>query len=650
MRAYRDDQKLINFRINLVTWGVVFAFVFLAGAFWYVQGLQAEKFRALSESNALRQVVVRAKRGLIMDRNGQILADNAAAYQLMLMRSDLRSITRTDPTHRERMIRFVAETLGITPEQVESRIERGSKIPFNQPIPLTDDLSVEEVAAFESQTMIFPALSIETVQRRNYRYGSMAAHVLGYIGEADEKILEARPELRMGDLIGRKGVELVYDDFLRGVDGARYMMVNTHGRQISEYPVAAKEPVAGRNVYVTIDFELQRRAEQYFIENEMVGAAVALDPRNGEILAMASSPMYDPNVFSRRFTPDTWKAITSNPFHMMQNRAIQGLYSPGSVFKAVMGLAGLEAGKITPSTTFNCGGSGVFHGRRFRCWKREGHGAVNLARAMKVSCDIYFYNVGSLLGVDGINKYATDLTFGESTKIDLEGEKPGLVPSTTWAREKQNRKWYPSETISVAIGQGPLLVTALQTATMMAAIANSGTVYRPHVLKAVDDFGPDGRPLRKTVAAEVLHQVELPEEYFRAMRQGLWAVVNEDGGTGRNARVANVNVAGKTGTVQVIAQHGWVKSASLPFKFRDHAWFASFAPHENAELVVVVFVEHGGGGGSDAAPLARSMFEAHFRQRIPGSRIDLTDPETLKQLREGELPMPQIPQQRKIAN
>jgi penicillin-binding protein 2 len=640
MRIYRDEAKTTQLRINILMWGVVVVFFFLAGSFWYVQAVQADRFRELSESNALRAVPIRAKRGLILDRNGKILVDNQPAYQLMLMRPDLRQMEKSDPTHRPKLLQFLSNSLGIPIPELERRIA-DSKVPINQPMPLAEDLTMEQVAEVESHQMQFPAIRIEPVQRRNYRYGTMAAHVLGYIGVATEKDMEEDPSLKLGDLVGKKGVELVYDKFLRGVDGTRFEVVDTHGRTLSDYPAARREPIPGKNVMLTLDFDIQRRAEQYFIDNEMVGAAVALDPRNGDVLAMTSSPAFNPNVYSRRFAPDVWKTIISNPFKLEVNRAIKGGYSPGSVFKVVMGMAGMEKGIVNPNTTFHCAGSQAFFGRRFRCWKQEGHGSVNWARAIKVSCDIYFYSIGAKLGVDGISEYAHKLTFGEFTKIDLEGEMKGLVPSEAWARDVQKRKWYPSETISVAIGQGPLVVTPLQVANMMAAIATGGKVMRPHVLKEVLEVRDDKLVSRQVVEPLVLTEVNLTPEALAAMRQGLWAVVNEIGGTGRNALIPGLDVCGKTGTVQVVAQSGWKQK--LPFKFKDHAWFASFAPRDNPQMVAIVFVEHGGGGGSDAAPLARELFAARFGAELDLDRIDLSDPETLQRLREGDLPRPGQP-------
>ena len=640
MRVYRDDQKFINFRINAVMWGIMAVFVFLAGSFWFVQGVQAEKYRGLSESNALREIVTPAKRGLIMDRNGKILADNQPAYSLTIDRITLKPILKADPNHRTKLVTFLSNVLNVPAQEIETRFEKGKGIPATQPMPVAEDLTMVQVAAIQAQNVVFPELNVNPVQRRNYPYGTMAAHVMGFIGEAAEKDLQQHKEMRPGDLIGKRGVELMYDNYLRGKDGAQYWEFDSHGRRLQEVTTARKEAQAGDNVYLTVDFELQRRAEQYFIENEFVGAAVALDPRNGEVLAMVSSPTFNPNVYSKRFSPDVYKTIISNPFKVELNRTIQGLYSPGSVFKTVMAMAGLSDGAIGPHTEFSCGGSGVFFGRRFRCWQRNGHGAVDVSRALKVSCDVFFYNVGARLGVDKISEYSHQLTFGEISQVDLDGEKAGIVPSTKWAEEKQHRKWYPSETISVAIGQGPLIVTPLQVANMMASVANGGKVFRPHVVRLIEHTTPDGKVQRLKVASQVLHRVTLEPDALGVVRQGLWRVVNEQGGTGGNSRIEGLDVCGKTGTVQVIAQHGWVRTEGLAFRERDHAWFASFAPRDNPQMVVVVFVEHGGHGGVDAAPLAKMLYEARFKDQGTSTRLDLTDPETLEKIKEGDMPVP----------
>jgi penicillin-binding protein 2 len=644
MRVYRDDQKFLRFRINAVLWGIVATFVFLAGSFWFVQGVQAEKYRGLSEANALREIVIPPKRGLIMDREGKILADNQPAYTLQIDRVVMKPLLKADPQRHEKLVAFLSQVLQRPAAEVQARWEKESKkVGFTQPFPLEEDLSMSQVATVQAQSIAFPEINVVPVQRRNYPYGTMAAHVLGFIGEVGEKELKQNPELAQRDLIGKRGVELMYDQYLRGRGGAEYWEYDADGRRLSEYAPARKQPVPGDNIYLTIDFEMQRRAEQYFAENEMVGSAVVLDPRNGEVLAMVSSPAYNPNVYSRRFAPETYKTITSNPFKIELNRAIQGLYSPGSVFKIVMAMAGMSEGVIGPETSFNCGGRGTFFGRSFRCWKKEGHGGVDVRRALKVSCDIFFYNTGGRLGVDKINEYARQLTFGEISHIDLDGERAGLVPSTQWRTEHPvhgDAKWYPAETISVAIGQGPLIVTPLQVANMTSAVANGGKVFQPHVVRYVDRVQEDGSYKRFRVPSRVLHEVKLSPAALKAVRGGLWAVVNEEGGTGGNARVEGLNIAGKTGSVQVIAYSGWVKAESLPFKYRDHAWFASFAPADNPQMVAVVFVEHGGHGGTDAAPLAKLLYEAAFRSQVTGARLDLRNPETLEQIKEGELPLP----------
>jgi len=615
MRVYRDDRKFLTFRINALLWTIVAVFVFLAGSFWLVQGVQAEKYRGLSEANALREIVTPAKRGLILDRTGQkIIADNQAAYRLTLDRVVLRPLEKSDKGHRLKLINFLGRIFGAEPLEFLARLEKLKSTPLSQPFVIANDLTMPQVAIIQAQAVMFPELNVEPVQRRNYPYGIFAAHVLGFLGEVSEKDLNARKDLKQGDLIGKRGVELMYDGFLRGKDGAQFWEFDSHGRRLAEYRPARKNPVAGDNVYLTIDFDLQRRAEEFFAENEFVGSAVALDPRNGEILAMVSSPAFNPNVYSKRFTPDVWKTIVSNPFKIELNRAIQGLYSPGSVFKTVMAAAGLAEGAVSPDTTFNCSGSGVFFGRRFRCVRRQGHGTVDVERALKVSCDIFFYNTAARLGVDKIAAHAKAFGLGAITQVDLDGEKAGVVPSTEWAATKQHRKWYPSETISVGIGQGPLIVTPLQVAVMMAAIANGGTIYRPHVLRMVEHVEPDGTVKRSEAPPQALRHVKLPADALEHVRAGLWKVVNEDGGTGGNARIDGLDIAGKTGTVQVIAQKGWFSTAGLPFMSRDHAWFASYAPSDNPQMVVVVFVEHAGAhGGTDAAPLAKLLYQSEVR-------------------------------------
>src|SRR5436853_867240 len=382
MRVYRDDQKFLNFRINVLLWANVIVFVFLAGSFWFVQGLQADKYRVLSDSNAMREIVTPAKRGLIMDRNGKILADNQPSYSLSVDRVLLKSLVKADANHKAKLFAFIGEILGIQLPEVQTRFDKGAATGNLQPIVMAEDLSIEQVGSIQAQSISFPETNVDPVQRRNYPYATMASHIMGFIGEANERDLATRKDLKLGDLIGKRGVELMYDNYLRGKDGAQYWEYDSKGRRLGEYRPSRKEPVAGDNFYLSVDFELQRRAEQYFIENEFVGAAVALDPRHGEVLALVSSPAFNPNVFSKRFTPDVYRTISSNPFKVELNRVVQGLYSPGSTFKTVMAVAGLTEGAIDPHTTFYDSGSAVFFGRRFRGAKREGFGVVDVERAL----------------------------------------------------------------------------------------------------------------------------------------------------------------------------------------------------------------------------------------------------------------------------
>lgn len=611
MRILPNRQNLSKSRIQFVLAAIVVAFAVLAGAYWQIQSAQSDRFAALARTNALRVVRIPAPPGLIYDRSGKLLVENRAAYVLLLDRSQIQQQVRADPAALQKTVAFVSQITGTTVEDLQTRITAQQEIPRAVPIAIADELTVPQVASIRARTDAFPALRIEAEPRRHYLFGTFAAHVLGYVGEVTKQDLARNPALERGQLIGKKGIELMYDHLLRGRDGVRYVVVDAHGREIGEE--RRRDPVPGQDLYLNLDFQLQRQAEEYFVSNELVGAAVAVDPNNGAVLAMVSSPAFDPNVFSRRFTPDAYKVIVSNPFKIEVNRAIAGLYSPGSVFKVVMAVAGLESGVITPETTFHDRGSEVFFGRRFRGWRRQGLGIVDVEDALKVSSDIFFYHVGALLGIDRIAAWSKQFGLGSITGIDLENEKPGLVPSEEWAKTVQDRKWYPSETISVAIGQGPLLTTPLQMANVMAAIATGGTIYRPTVLMEVRSRKPDGTVERRRVPPRVIHRVAMDSATLDAVRDGLVKVVNEPGGTGGNARLPNVAVAGKTGTAQVVAQHGWVRSETLPFKYRDNAWFGSYAPARNPAIASAIIIEHGGHGGAEAAPLAKILYETRFR-------------------------------------
>jgi len=549
------------------------------------------QYRSLAENNRLRRQAVESLRGLILDRHGKVLAENVGSYNLLIHPSQSRDLQQS--------LDFASSILGSAPEDLETVFQREGKGRKFGSVLVADNLSLEEVARFGVAGIEHPEFEIQVRHLRLYRHGPQTAHVLGYLAEVTEQELaaEASP-YRAGDQVGRRGVEQAYNDALKGDDGERVVVVDSRGRLVEEYnQVPAQE---GNTLQLTLDLELQQEAMELL--RGRVGTVVAMDPRNGAIRVMVSSPSYDPNLFSRRLQQDEWTALVEAPHDPLQNRVVQNTYSPGSIFKAVMTVAGLQEGLIRPGDSVWCNGSARFYNRRFRCWKRAGHGAVNLKAALKESCDIYFYDLGQRLGIQRIASYSHLFGLGQRTGVDLAGEKAGLVPDMEWSVRTRGTTWYPGETISVAIGQGPLLTTPLQIATLMSVLANGGHLVTPH--------------LRQGAGTEVPRETHLDPSALALVRQALWAVVNERDGTGRGARVEGLDIAGKTGTVQVVAQRTWTDSKTLPEDQRDHASFASFAPVDNAQLVIVVFVEHGGKGSEAAAPTAQALYEKYFEAQL----------------------------------
>lgn len=583
VREHREDlvRRLPALRLTFLI-----VVVLVASCYWFVQVVHGTFYRERAENNRLRKASIQAPRGLIYDREGRLLVENIPSYRLLFDRS--RSVDLSAS------VEFAARILEKPASDLRRVLERSRGTSVYKPVLLAEDLALAQVARFSVEALEHPEFEVDVEHLRLYRHGPTTAHVLGYLGEATEKELQAATgELEAGDLVGRRGIEAERDSFLRGRDGERVVVVDSRGRLREEH--GNRQASSGRELELTIDLDLQEEAARYFADR--VGSVVALDPRTGEILAFASSPSYNPNVFARRLERGEWQRIVNAPNDPLQNRAIQNLYSPGSIFKIVVAVAGLEERLIDENDRYFCRGATRIYNRRFRCWKPRGHGSMNLHQAIQNSCDVFFYYLGQKLGVEKIAHYARLFGLGEATGIDLEGEKLGLVPDLDWSLKSRGTPWYPGETISVAIGQGPLLVTPLQVASLMAVIANDGFRVEPHLVVR-DDPAPRRR-------------VAVSPESREVVRRALWAVVN-DRGTGANARLDNVEVAGKTGTVQVVEQKNWIDSSKLPFEQRDHAWFGSFAPAEDAELVVVVFVEHGGKGSEQAAPLAKIIYEKYF--------------------------------------
>jgi penicillin-binding protein 2 len=589
VREHRQDLLHRLPRLRLV---FIALLGLIAVRFWFVQAVRGDYYLELAENNRMRTLVLSAPRGLIHERSGHILVENVPVYNLIIDRSRCANV--------EQSLTFAAATLERPIAEFHEALSRQSGKSVFQPVLVAENLSLSQVARFSVSYLEHPEFEIEVGHLRLYRYGPMTAHLLGYLGEVTERELSrSDSSYRSGDQIGRKGVEEAYNEKLRGVDGERIIIVDSRGRPKEDYRYEPSEP--GSRLDLALDLDLQQEAARYF--EGKAGAAVALDPVSGEIRMLLSAPAYNPNLFSRRLDQQAWKELVEAPEHPLQDRALQSTYSPGSVFKIIMAVAGMTEGTISAESKVYCPGATRIYNRRFRCWKRGGHGWMKLRDAIKQSCDVYFYHLGKDLGIARIAHYARLFGFGQPTGIELAGEKAGLVPDPQWSLEFRGTPWYPGETISVSIGQGPVLVTPLQMSTMMAAVANGGLRTVPRVAKL------SSWPRFESIGVD--------PTALDAVRDALQAVVMEKG-TGARAYVPGLEVAGKTGTVQVVRQVTWTNSEDLPYEQRDHAWFASFASGGDKQLVVVVFVEHGGKGSQAAAPLAKRLYEIYFRDFLLG--------------------------------
>jgi penicillin-binding protein 2 len=604
-------------------------FTLLAFSFWYFQVVQHEKYKELAENNHQRTIALRAPRGVLFDRDGRPLVENRSSFTISIVREHTEDINRT--------IRLLSEVAGLDQKFVADIVSRHRREPTYRPIVILDDASLSQVAAVLARRLDLPDVQVDEVPTRLYPTEAFAAHLFGYVGEASEGQVEAEG-LPIGTIVGQAGIEKVYNKLLMGEDGARRVKVNSTGREIAlleEIP-----PHEGRRVQLTIDMDLQRAAEEGFKAGGFNGAAVVMDPRTGEVLAFTSRPGYDPNDFAAGIDRATWAGLNSDPLKPLQNRAIQGLYSPGSTFKIVVEVAALEEGIIGPDFRVFCGGSAVFFGRPFQCWKRGGHGSVDMRRALEQSCNVYHYTIGNMLGVDKIHKWATLLGLGEKTGIDLPNEVEGLVPSTEWKRRRYNEKWYAGETISVSIGQGQVSITPISLAVMMSTVANGGTRYVPHLLKAIDE-GNGWKPVQPPPPKS---RVQMKPETVAAVHDGLYLVVN-GAGTGGRARVPGRDVSGKTGTAQVISLQGGRKAAGRTDRdLRDHGWFVFFAPRDNPEIAGVIFGEHNEHGAT-SAPVAKHVIETYFAKKEgqPLPKLSMPTPEPNLERDEPPLQDPVMP-------
>ena len=584
-----NDQRMPQDRLALISYLSVGLVVLLLVGFWKLQVVQSGHFADLAEKNQVRSIPIIAPRGQMLDREGRVLVDSYPSFSILLLRDDPKALEKSLPQ--------IEEGLGISKEDLRQQIDAARFEPKFQPIVIKPAASPADLAFVDSHRADLPVLELMMVQRRRYPHGEMLANAIGYVGEVSPTELDAsNGRYRPGDIVGKAGLEKEYNEQLEGTDGMRRVVVNSIGKVMRTLDNV--DAIPGKPIQLTIDYDLQAVAEADFANKE--GALIAMDARNGEVLAMVSRPTYDQNDFAVRIPNKEWAALNTDKETPLLNRAIQAQLAPGSVFKVVESVAMLESKAIPASYTAFCPGSATFYGHLYHC--DHAHGEIDLHRAIVASCDVYFYNVGKLLGIDRISEYASDLGFGQRTGIDLPGEEPGLVPSEEWSERVNHHKWYPGSTISVAIGQGPVTATPVQLARMIAAVANGGTLIQPHFLKNATDLKPKSFPISEPTVQEIT--------------DALWGVVNEPGGTtSQTVRLEDVDFAGKTGTAQT---ESFELQARLGKHLKENGWFIGIEPRRNPEIVVAALVQ-GAGWGSSVAPIVRDVVKAYYDKKTARS-------------------------------
>jgi penicillin-binding protein 2 len=583
-QARREDVKFAVGKIAVFQYTAVLIFLFLITGFWNLQVQNPQIYNEQAERNRIKQLPIPAPRGKILDRDGRTIVDNHSSYSLILTRENLNT----------EHLRTIADGLDLDYDDLAARVRRFTSRPKYDPIIIKEELTPADLSFVDSHRDFFPEMELIRAQRRLYPQNGFGAHVIGYTGEVSEQELDS-PEFAkysQGDVIGKFGIERQYNDTLMGVDGERQVVVDNRGK--TRETLANKEAVPGKDLQLTLDLDLQAVAE-LAMEGKN-GAVVAMDPRTGEVLAMVSRPTFDPNKFAVRIKSSDWREIADNPDHPLLNRAIQAQDAPGSTFKPIVAIAGLESGAIDDQFTVHCSGGASFYGHYHKCHLKTGHGAVSLHKGIVQSCDVYFYNVGDRTGIDKIAFYANQAGLGQKTGVDLPHEAEGVVPSSAWKIRNFREKWYAGETISVAIGQGALTVTPLQLARAYCWLVNGGLWHQPHVVKG-GKYQEHSWPLSPDNVAKVIY--------------GTYGVVNE-GGTGGRARLPGIEVCGKTGTAQ-LASNDFLKGKTGK-EFEDNAWFVGFAPRAAPEIVVVALYEHGG-HGQFAAPVVRDVLKAYFDKK-----------------------------------
>ena len=600
------DSEWYKQRITGVMVCVLVAFTVLLVRLLYLQIVMGGEYLTLSLNNRIRLQSIDPPRGLIYDRNNRVLVENRPSFDVSITLKDARPVEKT--------ITKLADYLDLPSQELMQKLSSSKGISAYKPIQLQQDIGRDALASIEAHKYDLPGIAINVKLLRHYLNIKDAAHLIGYLSEINSTELAGGkyPGRRRGDFIGKFGAEKAFEKYLQGTRGGRQVEVNANGRVVRVLKTVAAKP--GQNIHLTIDHILQKKAESLL--QGVAGAAVAMDPGSGRILALASSPSFDQNYFASGMSHEQWDSLISNPFRPMENKAIQGEYPPGSTYKIITALAGLEEGVIDEATEFFCPGYHRFGNRIYRCWKRGGHGKVNIVKALAQSCDVYFYQVGQLLGVDRLAWYAKAGGLGSRTGINLGKESRGLIPTAAWKKKRTGVAWQRGETLSVAIGQGFNLATPLQMVDLTSAIANGGTRYKPIILESITTA--DGRVVYQN-EPQVMGKIPLSAPSLELVKKGLWEVVNGEKGTARSSRLADIEISGKTGTSQVISRKkdDTRSEEERPAHLRPHAWFIAFAPSAAPEIAVAVLVEHGEHGSSAAAPIATELIKTFLRAERP---------------------------------
>jgi len=595
------DQDWYKQRLVRIAFCVAGTFCLIFIRLFYLQVINGDELRRLSKNNCIRLKSTDPSRGMIFDRNGTLLVDNRPAFDLNIVLKDAKPIEQT--------VKKLSKYINVPESELMAKIENDKTVSSYKPIILKKDIGRDTLAAVEVRKFDLPGVAVDVKPRRHYVEPQTAAHLIGYLSEinADELNSGEYPGYTVGDYIGKYGIEKIFESFLQGKRGGRQVEVNVMGQVVRILKTVNAQP--GQNLYLTIDLRVQKKAEELL--KGVAGAVAAMDPQTGQILALASSPSFDQNIFVDGMSHEQWDSLVSNPLRPLENKAIQGEYPPGSTFKIITAIAGLEEGVIDKNTILFCPGWYKYGNRVYRCWKHAGHGDINVVKALAESCDVFFYQVGQKLGIDRLSMYAIASGLGSPTGIDLDHESAGLIPTAEWKKRRIGVDWQGGETLSVAIGQGYDLATPLQMLDFISAVANGGNIYKPLILKSV--YSSEGSVILES-KKQLAGKLPVSKQTLQIIKEGLWNVVNNQKGTAWIAHVDGLDISGKTGTSQVVGrskEHG-LSEEELAHQLKSHAWFVAFAPSEDPKIAVSVIVEHGGHGSSAAAPIAREVIKTYF--------------------------------------